>query len=372
MKDHHTDQSDYLRHLKSVLLGEESADKDDLRLITQLSRLSKRPDYDPSRGYDRLLSEITRRKAAQEKRRHRRYITYGAVAAVIAALIVVLLPQRRTRTISTSSERLALEELRTTLLRPDSLVSALDIQLVTEDATHLHLSIADGDTLQLAEVMPLLHESDLVRLIVPKTRRSTVRLTDGTLVSLNAASSLTLHLSRPRQVTLEEGEALMEVAHDEAHPFRMTAGKMDLEVLGTTFDVCLYPERETPTATLVEGSLRVSTSSGSSVLLTPGEEALFDPSGDLTSQPANLTERTAWIEGKFVFSHLSLDSVMSYLERWYGFDTIFLDEEIKEYTYTGALSRDFSEDFIFSILQKTTRLKITHEPESHQVTVGRR
>lgn len=367
MKDHPTDSPDYIKHIESVLEGREPAAGEDRVVIARLAELSGSPDYDVRGGYERLRTLIAIRERERRQRRRRRALLLGAAAAVVALLLLVLIPEER-HLLAPHGQSEMMAEVQREYFLPDSLFGEYDLRLIREDGASYHLRLGDQDTLRVTDLALAIDGGEMVKLIVPKTRRGVVELGDGSIVTLNSLSTLTIPMAESaRSVALEEGEALMQVAHDAAHPFTVSARGLTLEVLGTTFDVCLYPE-QSPTATLVEGSLRVTDPAGESVLLVPGEEAVYGPSG-LSSQTADLRARTAWVDGVFVFSHLPLSSIMTYLGRWYGFETTFAEEALMENTYTGALSREYSQDFVFGLLEKTTRLHITKQLEGRHVVV---
>lgn len=367
------DQSEYIHHIESVLSGKERAETEDLPLIRRLADLSATPDFDVRVGYERLQAAVDHRERQRRQRRRLVAVSLGAVAAFIGMLMILLLPQRGGELVPEESQ-VAMELLRQSYILPDSLAGDRDLVLLRADGSRVHLRIGDQDTLKMAEMAYLLRPDEAVTLIVPETRRGNVLLEDGTVVLLNSVSRLRMptSLTDGRRIALESGEALMDVAHNEKHPFRVALPEMDLEVLGTTFNICLYPEQE-PTTTLVEGRLRVSDKAGRSLMLHPGEEAVRGRDGSLESRPADLRTKTAWVEGTFVFSHLSLSSIMTYLGRWYGFDTTFTSDALKENTYTGALKREYSRDFAFSLLETTTNLSITNQQhEERHVVVSHR
>lgn len=369
MNDHQTDHLDYIHHIESVLAGDEPVKKEDRVLIARLAELSGSPDFDVRSGYERLKVLIEARERERRQRRRRRYLLLGSAAAVVALMVLVFLPDER-GLLTSHGDPAMVAQVRETYFLPDSLFGEYDIRLISEEGASYHLRLGDQDTLRVADLAPIFDKGERVSLVVPTTRRSVVRLGDGTVVTLNSLSRLTMPLDGSRQVSLDQGEALMQVVHDESHPFAVSAKDLKLEVLGTTFDVCLYPELA-PTATLVDGSLRVTGPGGESVLLKPGEEAVYDSDG-LTTRVADLRARTAWVDGIFVFSRLSLSSIMTYLGRWYGFETTYTDDILKHNTYTGALSREYSQDFVFGILEKTTKLKITKQLEGRHVVVSHR
>lgn len=364
MKDHNLD------HIKAVLSGEKPPTPEDLPLIHRLARLQKYPDFDSVRGYSRLIYQIETRK--RQNRWRKRLAAVGAIAAGVILALLVLLPREESTVVTAEDPSSLVAYCKEVLLTPDSLRSDRDLRLDCEDGTCYHLRLSDEDTLRLSEISPLLPQGKDISMIVPETRRGRLLLPDGTLITLNAASRLVIPhtFGKRRALSVEEGEVLMQVAHDERRPFTVAARDMQIQVLGTTFDICLYPEQPAR-ATLLEGSLRVKHSGETTLQIHPGEEAVMEQ-GRLAKRKADLECRTAWVDGVFIFEHLPLSAIMEYAGRWYGFETGYTDESLKSHTFTGALRREYSEDFVFDILEKTTRLNITHQPESRRVIVSPR
>lgn len=91
--------------------------------------------------------------------------------------------------------------------------------------------------------------------------RRTVVLDDGTQVTLNTATRMTVDYDKHRRhVRLESGEAFFEVAKRPEWPFVVTAGDREVTALGTSFLVRRDSTRIA--VTLLEGKVRV-TSPGS-------------------------------------------------------------------------------------------------------------
>jgi transmembrane sensor len=89
--------------------------------------------------------------------------------------------------------------------------------------------------------------------------RRTVVLDDGTQVTLNTATEITVHYDEhQRHVTLESGEAFFDVARRPEWPFVVTAGDREVTALGTSFLVRRDSARVA--VTLLEGKVRVTSS----------------------------------------------------------------------------------------------------------------
>lgn len=84
-----------------------------------------------------------------------------------------------------------------------------------------------------------------------------IALSDGSLVDLNSASTLTIAFGAgERRVTLDAGEAHFQVAHDSSRPFIVTAGGVSVRAVGTAFNVKLAAE--SIDVLVVEGKVEVS------------------------------------------------------------------------------------------------------------------
>ena len=68
-------------------------------------------------------------------------------------------------------------------------------------------------------------------------------LADGSRIDLNGATRIVLDRDNARFATLERGEALFTVVHDEARPFEVEAGDARLLDLGTVFNVVARARR---------------------------------------------------------------------------------------------------------------------------------
>ncbi|MGY3053815.1 transmembrane sensor [Pedobacter sp. UYEF25] len=197
-------------------------------------------------------------------------------------------------------------------------------------------------------------------------KRNHTILPDGSKVWLNAGSSINytsgIFGSGKREVTLV-GEAYFDVKHDSAHPFVVHAGKLNIAVLGTAFNVKAYANENFAETTLIRGkvSLSVDGISGSALVLHPNEKATIRTDNfvvlktlvsnrkveidslskskqtvtDLPSVPEDVTE-TAWIANKLSFKKESFANLAKQLERWYDVTIVFNNEKYVNKEFTGA------------------------------------
>lgn len=161
-----------------------------------------------------------------------------------------------------------------------------------------------------------------IRLVTARGSKGEFLLPDGTKVWLNASSRLSYPEtfdSRVRRVELE-GEAYFEVARNETHPFVVGMNQMQVEVLGTTFDSRYDPVAGIAETTLNSGAVSIRTPRSSTpVLLLPNERLVFDETtGSTAVEQVDASNYNSWIQPRLTFFNLTLDEIVTNLERWYN------------------------------------------------------
>jgi ferric-dicitrate binding protein FerR (iron transport regulator) len=173
--------------------------------------------------------------------------------------------------------------------------------------------------------------------------KSSIVLPDSSRVWLNSGSKLTFNSdfkSTSRNVTLE-GEAFFSVSKDKEHPFRVKTKDIDIEVLGTKFNLKAYPEEINVTTTLVEGSLEIS-SKTQHTRIKPDQRLVFNKENKKMAllEIKDTSADTEWKDGRLVIRNESLDELAPKLRRWFDVDIVFADEKVKQRRFTGVLERE--------------------------------
>ena len=153
------------------------------------------------------------------------------------------------------------------------------------------------------------------------------------------------------------GEAYFEVRRNEKLPFRVQAGEMKVEVLGTEFNVQAYSGDEVVKTTLNCGKVRVMM--GKEALeLAPDQQAVCDLRHRRFHKiEVNANYFSAWKDGKFIFEDEPLENILNSLARWYNISVFYQNEELKNFHFTGDLERydDFS--VALRMLEKATNIR---------------
>ena len=193
-------------------------------------------------------------------------------------------------------------------------------------------------------------------------------LGDGSLVVLNAASSITYPtaFTGDQRTVQISGEAYFEVAKNKAKPFIVTQGSTRVEVLGTHFNVNAYEDEKMTNVTLLEGSVRVSqTRNNKNILLRPGQGAQVDNDIRLVTS-LDIDEVMAWRAGKFKFGeNESIEMVMRQISRWYDVE-IEYEGTIKGHI-GGTISRQANVSQVLKLLEMTGVVKFKYDEKKIKV-----
>lgn len=195
-----------------------------------------------------------------------------------------------------------------------------------------------------------------------------VMLPDGSKVWLNAASSLrfpTAFTGNERRVDIT-GEAYFEVEKQAGKPFLVSVKGMEVQVLGTSFNVNAYDDEATVKTTLLEGAVMI-TKDEMKKRLSPGQQAQMNMQGSIqVINKTDLEEAVAWKNGYFQFENADIRSVMRQLERWYNIKVVYKGT-IPDRSFGGGIQRNLPLSGVLKILEKN-HVKFTVEGNTIVVT----
>ena len=174
----------------------------------------------------------------------------------------------------------------------------------------------------------------------PRGGQYQLTLADGTEVWLNAGSSLkypTTFTGKERKVELT-GEAYFEVAKNKEKPFSVALNGMEVEVLGTHFNVMAYNDENTIETTLLEGSVKL-TKDGSSTMLIPNQKGVLNSgASNFRVHVVNTENVIAWKNGFFKFDDENIETIMRKVARWYDVDVSYKGN-LKRQNFGGKVPR---------------------------------
>jgi len=186
----------------------------------------------------------------------------------------------------------------------------------------------------------------------PKGGQYQLLLADGSKVWLNSLSSLrfpTVFNGKERSVELT-GEGYFEISHNASMPFHVKSNNMDVEVLGTHFNIMAYGDEESTKTTLLQGKVKVQ-KERTFVVLTPGQQAQVNKEGAIKlDKNADVEEAVAWKNGVFQFDGADMRTVMRHIGRWYDIETV-LQGDMKNIHLGGKVSRNLNLSQVIQVLE---------------------
>ena len=225
--------------------------------------------------------------------------------------------------------------------------------IISKDNT---LVYADGSAIEKLE------GNQLITLMTPRAGQYAVMLSDGTKVSLNAASEIiypSLFDSHERVIQLK-GEAYFEVAPDKSRPFIVQTDRQRIQVLGTRFNVQAYADEKLQHTTLIEGSVVIKNKYDlANFQLKPGQQAVSEANNKLTVHQVDPEEYISWKDGVIMLNGYALPEILRQLERWYDVEFEELPRGIATESIFGMLSRDLPLNDVLKSLEKSYKIKFT-------------
>lgn len=178
---------------------------------------------------------------------------------------------------------------------------------------------------------------------VPAGNKVQLTLPDKSFVKLNSESSLSYVYRDGKRVTQLCGEAYFRIEKDRKHPFVVKVGELNIEVLGTSFNVCSYKETDIIEASLVEGSIKLYDSRYPSevFMLKPSQKAVYSKKNRRIHFLSTDNEKeTAWTHDHLVFESETLINVFHRIERWYGVKIKLLCPNIANDRISGSFKNE--------------------------------
>lgn len=204
-------------------------------------------------------------------------------------------------------------------------------------------------------------------------KRIHTKLPDGSSVWLNSGSTIKFAdnfiVNGKREVTLN-GEGYFDIKHDTDHPFIVHAGKLNIVVLGTAFDVKAYANDNYIETTLIRGKVEILNDNKptSKIILYPNEKVSVSTDKYIAKQaritaknvsvdsvavtgkdasailPDESITETGWVSDNLSFKKEDFTGLAKQLERWYNVEIVFDNDNYSSKQFTGTFkNQDINE-----------------------------
>lgn len=202
-----------------------------------------------------------------------------------------------------------------------------------------------------------------VEMKVPMGSTLSLRLPDGTQVSLNGGSTLSYPQSfglKDRKVNLT-GEAYFAIVHHTDQPIEILTSKMTVRDIGTKLNITNYPEDNQAKVVIDEGSVELKTGNDTQTsIIVAGQEAIIDKQSGRISIVSKQYDGNAWSKGELIFHNTTVADIAKRLERTYNIDISIHHTATANKRFYGTFStREQSYTDILQALKETGTLKYT-------------
>jgi transmembrane sensor len=253
-------------------------------------------------------------------------------------------------------------------------------------------------------------ENAFTHLNVPLGAKLQIELPDGSQVWVNSGSALKYPTNMDaKEVDLFlEGEAFFDIVKNPKRKLNVRTSTLNIQVLGTRFNVKSYNDEDVVETTLVNGSISITGKVGNKkiekpILLKSNEQAkLIKSEGKFsledTNAPANIEDKPdtkendvemtaseiqprinisenidvekffSWKDNKLVFRNEPLESLVRKLERWYNVSIKIQDPDLKKSRYTGTFENETIEQAIKAL---SISLPFKYKIEKNQIEINK-
>lgn len=157
------------------------------------------------------------------------------------------------------------------------------------------------------------------QLKVPYGKRAFLTLSDGTSLWVNTGTTVVYPtaFAKDRREIFVEGEVYAEVFHDAKRPFIIKTDKIDVQVLGTVFNLTAYREDKQINVVLVSGSVNVKPKNGKPTIIKPNQLFAYTDQAS-TLENVDVENYTSWHDGNYVFHNEPIENILLRLSRYYN------------------------------------------------------
>ncbi|MCL6219953.1 FecR family protein [Zunongwangia pacifica] len=233
-------------------------------------------------------------------------------------------------------------------------------QLILDTLKSTKIVSAAGDTIRITQGNLIRYDTNSKILgnntiRVPYGKTFQVALSDGSIVHLNSGSSLTYPInfseSRERKVELQ-GEAFFDIAHDIQKPFIVKTNELNVQVLGTKFNINAYQENTDIAVALLEGAVKMYDQKDNTgkyaKILSPGFVGNYNRADSaIQTEEANVQHFVAWRFDNLVYRNVEVKDLLTKLERHFN---IQIDNEYKEME-SKTLNANFGDQPIEEVMK---------------------
>lgn len=339
------------------------------RLLVLQFQSKKDLKYSSDTETVKIFSEIVEKLEENNKKKslHRvglAILKYAAVAIIFFSLGILYFNQKPSEFVELSKQLAVVQEQNNSqlILGDGEKVALLEKKSEIEYRKNGNIVINKQDTVQ---VFGKSQDIGINQLIVPFGRNSSVKLPDGTVAYLNAGSRLVypVRFEGDKREVFLFGEGFFDVTHNAEMPFVVITNELEVEVLGTKFNISAYPSDNIVETVLVEGKVKIKETGfhvmSSDYILKPNQQATYYRKSEKTEiRQVNVMNYVTWHQGYLNFESLDLIRIVKKLERYYNIRIQLNNPMLGVRRITGKLKLDEKSDKVLKVLAKTATVEL--------------
>lgn len=218
-------------------------------------------------------------------------------------------------------------------------IMAGNITTIVEDNDSIQQTKEGGIIINEAEEVSFNNiDSKLIKIVVPKGKRSQVRFNDGTVAWLNSGTKLLYpkKFSDTRREIYIDGELYLEVAKEMERPFIVNTQSMNVKVLGTRFNIRSYAEELEQSVVLVDGKVEVESAGKESKEILKPNQAIFYKGKIIEKREVDINSYICWMNGELRLDGESLKTIFDRLSNHYNIKIVYHGKD-QNRQYKGKL-----------------------------------
>lgn len=199
------------------------------------------------------------------------------------------------------------------------------------------------------------------QLLVPYGKTSSIILSDGTKIWVNSGSRVIyppVFADQKREIYIE-GEVFLDVAHNKNVPFIVKTDKLEVCVLGTSFNVSAYKNDDAQSIVLATGSVSINEiNKKNATIIKPNQKFTYENSTATShTEKVDILNYISWKYGFIQFEKENLNNILKKIERYYNIPLIYQTKELNHITLSGKLDLKENIEETFRIISITAPIK---------------
>ncbi len=321
-------------------------------------------------SFEGMQNDILRMNKAVRSKvtrgRIRRIDKIIGVAAIVGIAIFLIFDFGEPNELPIVAEREVIGEIKYTPTEPTFITAKGEVAVVEESSQINKVE-------ELRDVATITKEIDIAkpvdncsRYLVPAKCTSSIELSDGTIVHLNAGSELVFpeHFNGENRVVTLKGEGYFDVAKSDKH-FVVKVNGVEVKVYGTKFNVNAYESGRVIT-TLLSGSVSVQYNKIDTLIekrIRPNQQldvSTLNGSSKLYSE-IDGSRYIQWLGDYFVYNAEPVIAILREMANWYGVQFIYTKGVVESLILSGTINRNTSLEDVLEIIELSSNIKFRKE-----------